>query len=55
MNKINEQNINRGIDTWNRLIAVKGKEGKVYWMKEGERISQRIYRHDPWTQTKGMA
>ena len=38
------------MDTWNRLTAVRGKEGGGDQMREGEGISQRSYMCDPWTQ-----
>ena len=38
--KTNEQNRNRGRDTWNRQLLEGGRED---WMKEGEGISQRTY------------
>ena len=37
--------------TWNGLRAVRGEEEKGDWMKEDERISQRTYMHDSWTET----
>ena len=46
----NEQDKNRSIDTWNRLTAVRGEDEGVDWMKEGERISQRTYMHNPTDQ-----
>ena len=47
-----EQNRNRGMDTWNRLAADRGGAGGGrHWMKEGEEIGQRTYLHTPWTQT----
>ena len=43
----NEQNRNRGIDTWNILTAARGGRGGGDWMKEGEGISQRTHMEDP--------
>ena len=39
-------NRNRGVDTWNRLIALTVGGGGGNWMKEGEGISQRTYMYE---------
>ena len=39
------------MDTWNRLTDVRGDWGESDWMKDDERISQRIYVHNTQTQT----
>ena len=41
----------RGIESWNRLTAVREEWGGGNWLKEGEEIRQRIQTHDPWTWT----
>ena len=35
------QTRNRGMDTWNRLTAVRRLGGRRNWVKEGEGINQR--------------
>ena len=37
------------MDTWNRLTAVRGEGGSGKQVKEGGRISQRNYIHEPQT------
>ena len=51
MKKTNEQNRTRGIESWNRLTAVRGEGGGGDWLKEGEGPSQRPCMKDPWTWT----
>ena len=51
MNKINEQNRTRGIESGNRLTVVREEEGDGDCLKEGGGISQRTCTKDPWTWT----
>ena len=44
----------RGVESRNRLTAVRGKEGGGKCLKEGENTSQRTYMKGPWTWTMGV-
>ena len=46
----NEQNRNRGVDTWNRLTAVRG-EGVWGWDQKGDGINEKICIYDTYTWT----
>ena len=49
-NKLMSKNRIRGIETWNRLTAIRGEGQSGDWLKGGG-VSQRTYIHDPWTWT----
>ena len=53
MNKTNEQNRTRGVETRNRLTETRGEEGGGEGEKEGERTSQGTCMNDPQTWTRG--
>ena len=39
------------METWNKLIAIGGKESGEEWRKKGEGISQRTCRNESWAWT----
>ena len=54
MNKTNEQNRTRDMETRNRLTAIREEGGGGNGEKEGEGSSQGTCINDPWALTTGL-